>query len=89
MTELTYLLERNLRIRRLARETLPQPDSIEVEEILGEVKDVFQVLRGSTELGFLGEEIGGLPDILKVKTALTLITEEMRSFLIRKALSSP
>jgi len=90
MTELTYLLERNLRIRRLVREALPQPSAIDVDEVLGKVEELFDLF----ELELKGNDkqrlgMDDLPNILKVKAALTLLTEEIQAFLIRKAMPSP
>ncbi len=76
---LTRILEKNVEIRTLARNSLPDPSPLDLEDLIGEVEELLSLMGREVALHDWSEE--DIPGILKVKAVLTLLTEELRSYL--------
>ncbi len=76
---LTRILEKNIEVRALARNSLPDPSPLDLEDLIEEVEDLLNLMgREMTAHEWIEEDI---PGILKVRAVLTLLTEELRSYL--------
>ncbi|MDK2372218.1 MAG: hypothetical protein QI197_02440 [Candidatus Korarchaeota archaeon] len=83
MVSLTLVLEKNAEIRRFARGSLPDPSPLEVEYLIERVDELLNLMgRNNVPLYWSEEDV---PNVLKVKAILTLLTEELRSFAVEAA----
>ncbi len=84
---LTRILERNVEIRTLARNSLPDPSSLDLEDLIEEVEELLNLMGKEMDLHEWNEE--DAPRILKVRAVLTLLTEELRSYLVEAVSFNP
>ncbi len=84
---LTRILERNVEIRTLARNSLPDPSSLDLEDLIEEVEELLNLMGKEMDLHEWNEE--DVPRILKVRAVLTLLTEELRSYLVEAVSFNP
>ncbi len=82
---LTLILERNAEIRRYARNSLPSPNPLDVEDLVDKVGELLNLM-GREIPAFSWEE--DVPSILKVKVVLALLTEELRSFTLEATMAN-
>jgi len=80
---LTLILEKNAEIRRLTRNSLPNPSHLEVEELLEGANELLNLMGKEVAPFYWGEE--NVPNVLKVKAILTVLTDELRSFIVKTA----
>ncbi len=84
---LTRILERNVEIRTMARNSLPDPSSLDLEDLIEEVEELLNLMGKEMDLHEWNEE--DVPGILKVRAVLTLLTEELRSYLVEAVSFNP
>ncbi len=83
MTVLSTVLRMNAEIRRMARSSLPDPSPLEIDELVERVSELLKLI--GAEIIPLGQD-RDVPNLIKVKLTLALLTEELRNFLVEKAL---
>ncbi|GEM_PF-2835126 len=83
MVSLTLILEKNVEIRRFARRSLPDPSPLEVEDLIERAKEMLNLMGKESAPFYCSEK--DVPNVLRVKTILILLTEELRSFTVEAA----